>query len=125
MITIFYVSILAMLAMVLLKRHEVMTGKESIVSRVGADSDHVFTAVFSTVKQGAAYVNRRNFILLMHVVAFHLLRAVRSVYVELKAQTLATQTGKRLIDAVRGRGDIKSTGASFYLRRISAEQSAK
>lgn len=125
LITIFYVSILAMLAMVLFKRREVMTGEASVVSRIGAGTDHVFSAVFVFCRKYLAYANRRNLVLVMHWLAFHILKFVRGIYVELKAQTLAHPTGKRLIDAVRGRGDVKSTGASFYLRRISADQSIK
>lgn len=124
-IAIFYISILAMAVMLLLKRREVVTGKASLVSRVGAGSDHVFQAMFVETKRGVSYVNRRNFVLLMHWIAFHALRAVRSVYVEVKAKTLATPTGKKLIDAVRGRGEVRQEGASIYLRRISANQTVK
>lgn len=125
LIAIFYASILGMTAMILFKRREVMTGQASVVSRVGSGMDHIFQAVFSTVRRGASYVNRRNFVLIAHWVAFHVLRAVRTVYVEVKSQTLANPHGKRLIDAVRGRGEIKANGASFYLRRISADHPVK
>ena len=125
LITIFYVSVLGMVAMVLFKRQEVMTGRQSVVSRVGAGSDHVFQAVFTSARHALSYVNRRTFIMLAHWIAYHVLFNVRRVYVEVKSQALATTHGKKLLDAVRGRGEVKSDGASFYLRRISADHPVK
>ena len=114
-----------MAVMLMFKRREIMTGKQSVVSQVGAGSDHVFQAVFGTVRQGLSYVNRRTFIMIAHWIAYHVLKGVRHVYVEIKSQTLANPHGKRLIDAVRGRGEVKAHGASFYLRRISADHLVK
>lgn len=125
LISIFYVSILGMAAMVLFKRREVLTGRQSVVSRVGAGSDHIFQAVFSAVRRGSSYMNRRTFNLLAHWIAYHILLRVRHVYVEIKAQVLATPQGRKLIDAVRGRGEVKDHGASFFLRRISADHPVK
>src|SRR4051812_34696406 len=107
LIAIFYISLLGMTAMVLFKRREVVTGHASLVSRAGAGVDHIFHAVFGNVRRGLSYVNRKNFFLLMHWIAFHVLKAVRSVYVEAKAKTLAHPSGKKLIDAVRGRGEVR------------------
>jgi hypothetical protein len=121
LITIFYASLLAITAMLLLKRHEVKTGKESIVSRIGSGTDHVFQAMFSSVSKGFSYINRHTFIALAHLIAFHILKNVRKVYIELKHRFISNPQGKKLIDAVRGRGEVTDHGASFYLRRISPE----
>lgn len=121
LISIFYISILAMAVMLLLKRREVMTGKCSVVSEIGAGSDHIFQAVYGYAKRGIGYLNRHSLALVANWVAFHVLKGIRYVYVEIKSQTLANPHGKRLIDAVRGRGEVKNHGASFYLRRISAD----
>jgi len=125
LIAIFYISLLGMTAMVLLKRREIVTGQASFVSRAGAGIDHIFHAVFATVRRGVSYVNRKNAVLLMHWIAFHALKFVRGIYVDVKHKTLSTQSGKKLIDAVRGRGEVRDHGASFYLRRISAEHPTK
>jgi hypothetical protein len=53
------------------------------------------------------------------------LKYVRGWYVELKHKFISTPQGKRMMDAVRGRGQVKDHGASFYLRRISAEEGRK
>jgi len=121
LISIFYISLLAMIAMVALKRHEVRTGVPSLVSKVGAGSDHVFQAVYSTVRHGLSYVNRRTLIALSQWLAFHVLKFFRTLYVEIKHRFISTDHGKKLIDAVRGRGEVSDHGASFFLRNIAAE----
>ncbi len=125
LIAIFYISLLGMTAMLLFKRREVATGHASLLSRAGAGVDHIFHAVFGNVRRGIGYVNRKNFVLVMHWIAFHVLKFVRGIYVEAKHKTLSTQSGKKLIDAVRGRGEVRDHGASFYLRRISADHPVK
>ena len=121
LITIFYVSLLAMIAMVAFKRHEVKTGTPSFVSRVGAQSDHVFQAIFSVIRRVLAYFNRRTFVALVQWLAFHVLKFFRTLYVEIKHRFISTHHGKKLIDAVRGRGELSDHGASFFLRNIAAE----
>jgi len=125
LITIFYISLAAMALMIMLKRREVETGRVSFLSRIGAGTDHVFQAVFTAVRRGLSYLNRRTFAALAQMVAFHALFWVRRGYVEVKSAALANPHGKRLIDAVRGRGEVTSHGASFYLRRISADHPVK
>lgn len=119
LITLFYISLLGIVMMVVLKRHEMKTGRATIISRLGAGSDRLFSAVFAAVRKGFSYLNRRTFIALAQWLAFHVLKRVRNVYVSVKDRFISTPHGKKLIDAVRGRGEVKDHGASFYLRRIS------
>jgi hypothetical protein len=105
--------------MLVLKRREVNVGHQSVVSRLGSGTDHVFHSMFANVKNGLSYINKKTFLLLAHWLAFHVLLRIRNVYVEIKHLALQNPYGKKLIDAVRGRGEIKNHGASFYLRRIS------
>ena len=125
LITLFYLSLIGITGMLLLKRHEARTGKPTIVSRLGRGTDHVFHAAFDGVRKGASYLNRKTMIAFMHWVAYHILVRVRKIYVEMKSQALASPHGKKLIDAVRGKGEVKDHGASFYLRRISSDQASK
>jgi len=122
LIIIFYVSLVAMVAMLLLKRREVLTGRPSIVSKIGAGTDHIFQASFAAVGHGLSYFNRHTFKALAQIAAFHALKFVRRIYVEIKDRFISHPQGKKLIDAVRGRGEVSDTGASFYLRRIAADQ---
>ncbi len=119
LITIFYASLLAIILMVLLKRREVRSGHPSLVSRLGRGSDHFFHAIFSAVGKAFSYLNKHTFVALGHWVAFHVLVHIRKVYVEIKSRAIANPHGKKILDAVRGRGEIRDHGASFYLRRIS------
>ncbi len=122
LITIFYVSLIAIILMIALKRHEVKTGNASLVSRLGKGSDDIFHAIFGAVRLTISYINKHTFIAIAQWIAFHVLLHIRKAYVEVKHRALINPHSKKVIDAVRGRGEVKHEGASFYLRRISAEK---
>jgi hypothetical protein len=108
--------------MILWKRHEIKTGRPSLVSRLGQGSDHIFHAVFSGIHHGISYINKHTFIALAQWLAFRALVPVRKVYIEVKHKALTNPHGKKVIDAVRGKGEITHHGASFYLRKIAKEE---
>ena len=118
-ITIFYVSIIGMFVMLLLKSRELRSGKRNIVSRLGQGTDHVFGFFLGKAHKGFSYFNKKTFVLLANWIAFHVLLRIRNIYVDLKHKFISNPHGKKLIDAVRGRGEVRHHGASFYLRRIS------
>ncbi|MEN9524327.1 MAG: hypothetical protein RL536_396 [Candidatus Parcubacteria bacterium] len=122
LIGIFYLSLVIIASMLLLKRREVKTGHPSLVSRLGQGSDHIFHAVLSAISKGWSFLNKHTFVAIAHWIAFHILVHIRNVYVSIKASFLANPQGKRMLDAVRGRGQVTNHGASFYLRRISEKQ---
>ena len=122
LITIFYVSLAGIIGMIFLKRREIKTGTPSIVSRAGANIDHILQGISAAVRRGISHINRGTFIRIGHWVALHTLKAVRSVYVDVKDKTLAHPHGRKLLNAVRGRGEVKDHGASFYLRKISDKE---
>jgi hypothetical protein len=111
-----------MAAMVLLKRREIATGRQSVVSRVGSGTDHLFQAIFAFVSKALSYINKHTFAAIAHTVAFYILKNVRNVYVNVKHRFISNPQGKKLIDAVRGRGEVTDHGASFFLRRIAPEE---
>lgn len=119
LITIFGISFVSIILMVLLKRHEIKSGHPTIISRLGRGSDNFFHKIFGIVRNALSYINKHTFVALAHWVAFHILVHVRKVYVQIKSSFLANPQGKKMLDAVRGRGEVKDHGASFYLRRIS------
>jgi hypothetical protein len=119
LIAIFYISLLGMVLMLLFKRHEVRSGRPTVVSRFGRGSDQFFHGIFSKVGRIVSYVNKHTFIVVTQWIAYHMLLHVRNVYVEIKHQALSNPHGKKVIDAVRGRGEVSDHGASIYLRRIS------
>ena len=124
-ITIFYISLAGMALMILLKRREQKTGVPSLVSKMGAGPDHFFQAVFSAVRRDLSYLNRHTAAAIGSWAAYHVLLGLRSIYVSVKSRFIANPHGKKLLDAVRGRGEVSDHGASFYLRRIAADEPKK
>ncbi len=124
-ITIFYVSILGIAALIFLKRREVLTGRASFVSKLGEGSDHIFAAFFRGMRRGISYINKHTFIALAQWIAFHILVHVRKLYVEVKHLWLQNVHTRKVLDMVRGKGEVKKHGVSFYLRRISGEEKEK
>jgi len=118
-IAIFYISLLGMVLMLLLKRHELQSGRPTVVSRLGRGVDHIFHIIFAYIKRIKAFFSRRTFIGIVQWSAYHVLLRIRKIYVDLKHQALSNPHGKKVIDAVRGRAEVKDHGASIYLRRIS------
>lgn len=118
LISIFYISLLGIITMIVLKRKE-LNSNISPSSDLAIKIERSLVSVYSNIKRGMGYCNKKTMIALAQYVTFHVLFHVRKVYVELKHRTLLNPHGKRMIDAVRGRGEVKNHGASFYLRRIS------
>lgn len=125
LIALFYISLLGIVLMLLLKRHEVKSGHPTIVSRLGRGTDSLFHTIFSAIGEVVSYVNKHTFIAIAQWVAFHILKRIRAVYVELKDKALANPHSKKVLDAVRGRGVVVDHGSSLYLRRIGADSVRK
>jgi len=119
LISIFYISLIGIVAMILLKNSELKKGTTSLSSRMSVSVENFLAKTSKSIHSFVKLLNRRTFIALMQFLTFHLLFRVRRVYVELKHRTLQNPHGRKMIDAVRGRGEVKNHGASFYLRRIS------
>ena len=119
LISIFYISLLGIISMILIKRAEMKNGDLSIADKLESSVEVVLGKIYTKVSDYYKMLNRRTFIALAQFLTFHILLRIRNVYVELKHQTLQNPHGKRMIDAIRGRGEVKNHGASFYLRRIS------
>ena len=119
LITIFYVSFIVMVAMIWLKGHEVKTGRRTIVSSMGQGTDHAFNAAYLAIKRFFSYFDKKTAIAVGHWFAYHVLLRIRRIYIEIKHRFIMNPHGRRLLDAVRGRGEVRNHGASFYLRRIA------
>jgi len=117
-ISIFYVSLIGIITMIQLKRREIESQRPSVTSKLGRTADSFFMSVWDTVRRWISYMNKKTFFVMAQWLAFHILLRVRRVYVEIKHRTLANPHGRHLMNAVRGRGEIRHHGASFYLRRI-------
>jgi hypothetical protein len=118
LISIFYISLIGIITMIVLKRKE-LNSNISPSSDLAIKIERSLVSVYSNIKRGMGYCNKKTMIALAQYITFHVLFHIRKVYVELKHRTLLNPHGRRMIDAVRGRGEVKNHGASFYLRRIS------
>lgn len=117
-IVIFYISLLAIIMMVVLKKREFVAGKTSLFSKIGVRSDKFFEESFVSIGKLISYINKHTFIAIAQWIVYHILLRIRKVYVEIKHQALLNPHMRNMIYAVRGKGEVKKHGASFYLRRI-------
>jgi hypothetical protein len=120
-IGIFYGSLLLMMFMVMLKAREVRTGHPTVTSRMFAHMDDYFSRIFRAVQRTISYANKHTLISLAQWIAYHILRHIRAWYIELRLRAYENPHGKKVIDAVRGRGEVRKHGSSVYLKRISNE----
>lgn len=116
LISTFYISLAGIISMILLKRREL---KKDNPSSDNSAIEHALSKFFKRIQYSLKLINRKTFVALIQFITFHILFRIRKIYVEIKHRTLLNPHGKRMIDAVRGRGEVKNHGASFYLRRIS------
>lgn len=119
---IFAVALLGMVGMILLKIGEVRGGKKSLLSRAGDNTDQHVHAAYDKVKYAFRYLNKRSGIALVQWVAFHFLSWMHEIYKWAYDVAHRHPHSKRVIDMVRGRGEVdKNGGSSFYLKQISAD----
>lgn len=118
LIITFYISLIGIIAMILIKRGEIKKGKSFLAE---SSIEKRLVKIYTEIVKFFKMFNKHTFIALSQYITFHLLFRIRKVYVEMKHRVLLNPHGKRMIDAVRGRGEVKNHGASFYLRRISGK----
>ena len=122
LILLFYISLVGIIAMTLYKRHEIKTGKTLALSRIGEKTDQVFHRALTRVRDGISYFNKHTFIAMAQWIAYHILIRVRNWYIQLQLRAHKNPHMKKVIDMVRGRGEVNKQGVSFYLRRISSNK---
>ena len=105
--------------MILIKRAEIKRATVQTSTESVSNIEKKLEKIYHSTAQYFRMINKRTFIALVQYITYHVLYRIRKIYVEIKHRTLLNPHGKKMIDAVRGRGEIKNHGASFYLRRIS------
>jgi hypothetical protein len=120
-IGMFYGSLILMALMVMLKAREVRTGHPTVTSKIFSGSDHFFSAIFTKFRTVISYANKHTFIAFVQWIAYHILRHIRTWYIELRERAHEYPHTRKVIDAVRGRGEVTKHGSSVYLKRISNE----
>jgi hypothetical protein len=101
-----------------MKHVEISAGKQSLIAKIGSDIDHIFEKFEYIIRDLKKKINRRSMIVILQWIGFYLLYPLRKIYVEMKHRALNNPHSKKVIDAVRGKGEIRKVGVSAYLRRI-------
>jgi hypothetical protein len=119
---IFIISLLGIVGMLFLKLHEVKTGKQSLISRLGESTDHHVHDAYDAVKYFISHLNRRTAIAAAQWVAVHVLSWLRSIYHRIYRLAHLNPHSKKVIDIVRGKVEVqRNGGSSFFLKEISED----
>jgi len=118
----FYISFVGILGMLGFKALELRSGKKSWISRIADMTNHIVHDYFDKIKKFISYFNRKSALALIQWIAYHILSWAREVYIWAYKKAHAHGPSKRVIDMVRGKGEVNTNGgASFYLKQISEE----
>ncbi len=118
----FYVSLIAIILMIVSKHIEIKSGNKSVLSRLGAGADHAVQGVYSKVAFVFSHLNKNTFVHVLQWIAFHALSVLRSVYIDIREKAHRHPHSKKVIEMVTGKGEVKHTGgASFFLKKIAEE----
>jgi hypothetical protein len=118
----FYISFFGIVGMIAFKLSEIKTGKRSFISRISDKNNHKVREYYRTFRRYVSYINRRSALALIQWIAYHILTWARNAYIWAYKKAHAHAPSKRVIDMVRGRGEVnRNGGSSFYLKSISGE----
>ncbi len=116
----FYISYTAIIGMIVYKSTELNSGRKMFLSRWADKTNHKIHTVYNEIRRYISYINKRSALALVQWIAYHILSWARELYIWLHKKAHAHPPSKKVIDMVRGKGDIKRNrgGASLYLKRI-------
>ena len=118
----FYISFVGIIGMLGLKSLEIKSGRKSWISKLSENTNHIVYAGYDSVKRVLSHLNRKSAIALIQWIAYHILSWARELYIWARKKAHAHPPSKKVIDMVRGKGEVKKNGGtSFYLRSISEE----
>jgi hypothetical protein len=119
----FYISFLGILGMFVFKIAEIRSGKKTLISMLANKTDHMVGDSYQFLRRGFLHINKTNAIALIQWIAYHILSWMREVYIWTHRKARAHPPSKRVIDMVRGRGEVKRNGGvSFFLKSISSKE---
>jgi hypothetical protein len=120
---IFFIALAGIILMIALKARRLRLDARSHFQFVSAKVDHKIRGVFAHVRTFISYFNRKSAVALVQWIAYHILSWARQVYLWFYEKAHAHPHSKKVIDMVRGRGEIDTVGgASFYLKRIAPDE---
>jgi hypothetical protein len=102
------------------KALELRSGRKSWISRISDKTNHIFHDYIDNIKRYISYINRRSALALVEWIAYHILTWARNFYIWTYKRAHAYPPSKKVIDMVRGKGEVnRNGGSSFYLKSIS------
>jgi hypothetical protein len=120
---VFFISLIGIVTMLYLKARRLKLEVRSNFSFVSEKVDHKIRSVFARVRTFISYFNRKSAVALVQWIAYHVLSWGQKAYMWLYDKAHAHPHSKKVIDMVKGRGEVDETGgASFYLKRINPEE---
>lgn len=118
----FYISLLGIIGMISFKLAEIRSGRKSFISRLSDKTNHKVHEFMNRVRTLISYINRRSALALVQWIAYHILTWARNAYIWAYRKAHAHAPSKKVIDMVRGRGEVnRNGGSSFYLKSISKD----
>lgn len=119
----FYISFIGIIGMIGIKSRELKSGRKSFISRLSDHTNHIVHDYYARIVVFIKYINRRSALALIQWIAYHVLTWARNLYIWAYRKAHAHAPSKKVIDMVRGKGEIKrNTGSSFYLKSISGNE---
>ncbi len=116
----FYISFLGVIGMISMKSYEIRSGRRLWISKITDKTNRFFTKVYFYFTKLISYMNRKSAIALIQWIAYYILSWARETYIWAHKKAHAHPPSRKVIDMVRGRGEIKRNGgSSFFLKRIS------
>src|SRR3989344_1831823 len=118
----FFASFVGSIGMISVKYFELKTGKKLWFALLVQRHDNMVHKAYSGVRKFFSYFNKHNAILFIQWIIVSILSWIRSFYIWVRAKAHAHPPSKKVIDMVRGKGNIVNNGgASFYLKKISED----
>lgn len=118
----FFISFLGIIFMIWFKSYELKVGKRLILAHLAQKTDLKIHLAYQATRTYLSYFNRKSAVALVQWMAYHILSWARSFYILIHRKAHAHPPSKKVIDMVRGRGQVeRGGGASFYLKRIGSE----
>ncbi len=110
--------------MFVFKYYELKSGKQSFITKISSKTNHISHNIFVNTKKFISYFNRKTALALIQWIAYHILSWVREMYIKLRRLAHMHPPSKKVLDMVRGKGEIdKNKGSSIYLKMISSDES--
>jgi len=119
---IFFISLLGIIAMIVLKSIELRSGTKSLFSRMGAGTDHIVYGAYQKIRYSFSHINKHNAVNFLQWIAYHVLSVFHKLFIWIRDKAHRHPHSKKVIDMVKGKIEVNQNGgSSFFLKKIAEE----